>query len=90
VQLPDGTLVWSAPNGRTYTTHPGSRILFPTWHTTTAELPQNPTPAIAVEGRGVMMPRRQRARAADLASRIKYERALNDAHVAERNRPPPF
>jgi hypothetical protein len=37
-----------------------------------------------------MMPRRQRTRAADLARRIKYECCLNDAHVAERNRPPPF
>lgn len=90
VQLPDGTVVWTAPNGRTYTTRPGSRIFFPAWHTTTAELPETPTPATTVERRGVMMPRRRRTRAADLARRIKRERALNDAHVAERNRPPPF
>ncbi len=89
VQRPDGTVIWTAPNGRTYTTHPGSRIFFPTWHTTTADLPQTPIPATTF-GRGVMMPRRQRPRAADLARRIKYERSLNDAHVAERNRPPPF
>jgi hypothetical protein len=31
-----------------------------------------------------------RTRAADLARRIEYERSLNDAHVAQRNRPPPF
>jgi hypothetical protein len=37
-----------------------------------------------------MMPKRQRTRAADLAHRIKCERALNDARVAERNKPPPF
>ncbi|MBY0389167.1 MAG: hypothetical protein K2X56_13950, partial [Mycobacterium pseudokansasii] len=24
VQLPDGTVIWTAPNGRTYTTRPGS------------------------------------------------------------------
>ncbi len=93
VQLPDGTVVWTAPNGRTYTTRPGSRIVFPTWNTATAELPHTPTPTAtigAIGDRGVMMPRRRRTRAADLAYRIKCERALNDAHVAERNKPPPF
>jgi hypothetical protein len=40
--------------------------------------------------RGVMMPVRRRTRAQDRARRIDVERALNAAHVAERNRPPPF
>ena len=38
-QLPDGTVIWTAPSGKTYTTHPGSRLFFPTWNVTTAELP---------------------------------------------------
>ena len=29
-QLPDGTLILTAPTGHTYTTHPGSKLLFPT------------------------------------------------------------
>jgi hypothetical protein len=37
-----------------------------------------------------MMPRRRRTREQDRAYRIDAERALNDAHVAERNKPPPF
>jgi hypothetical protein len=37
-----------------------------------------------------MMPKRRRTRAADRARRIQEERALNEAHVAERSRPPPF
>jgi hypothetical protein len=37
-----------------------------------------------------MMPTRRRTRAAARANRIHRERALNDTHVAERNRPPPF
>jgi hypothetical protein len=37
-----------------------------------------------------MMPRRRRTREQDRAYRINAERALNAAHVAERNRPPPF
>ena len=38
----DGVAVWTAPTGRTYTTHPGSRAFFPGWDTTTAELPVPP------------------------------------------------
>ena len=30
-QLPDGTVVWTAPTGRTYKTLPGSRVFFPAW-----------------------------------------------------------
>ncbi|CKL92193.1 Conserved protein of uncharacterised function. Member of Mycobacterium tuberculosis REP13E12 [Mycobacterium tuberculosis] len=90
VQLPDGTVIWTAPNGHTYTPHPGSRIFFPTWHTTTAELPQTSTAAVNVDARGLMMPRRRRTRAAELAHRINAERALNDAYMAERNKPPSF
>jgi hypothetical protein len=37
-----------------------------------------------------MMPRRTNARAHDRAKRIEAERRLNDAHVAERSKPPPF
>jgi len=36
------------------------------------------------------MPRRKNTRAQDRAKRIEAERRLNDAHVAERNRPPSF
>jgi hypothetical protein len=37
-----------------------------------------------------MMPKRKRTRSQTRAQRIQAERALNDAHVAERNKPPPF
>jgi hypothetical protein len=40
--------------------------------------------------RGLMMPKRKRTRSQTRAQRIQAERALNDAHVAERNKPPPF
>lgn len=90
VQLPDGTVTWTAPSGLTYTTRPGSRIFFPAWNTTTAELPHTLSPTTTIGDRGVMMPQRRRTRAAERVHRITCERALNDAHVAERNRPPPF
>ncbi len=84
-QLPNGTLVWTSPSGKTYTTHPGSRIFFPDWNTTTADLPpptSNPPPPTT--DRGLMMPRRQRTRTADHTARIKAERALNQQDI------PPF
>jgi hypothetical protein len=89
-QRPDGTIVWTAPSGQAYTTHPGSRLLFPTLCVPTAELP----PAAVVDrplgNRGIMMPKRRRTREQDRARRIDAERALNAAHIAERNQPPPF
>jgi hypothetical protein len=88
-QLPDGTVIWKSPTGKTYKTRPGSRIFFPACNTTTAPLPRL-SPVVQQHNRGVMMPRRQHTRATDRTRRILEERALNDAHVAERNRPPPF
>jgi hypothetical protein len=37
-----------------------------------------------------MMPKRRRTRAENLARSMEAERRLNDDHVAERNKPPPF
>ena len=88
-QFPDGTIVWTSPTGQNYTTHPGSRLLFPRWNTATAPIPVTEPPPHSVH-RGLMMPVRRRTRAADRLARIKRERALNDAHMAERNIPPPY
>jgi hypothetical protein len=76
-QLPDGTVIWTSPSGQTYTTHPGSRLLFPTLCKPTA-----PVRAIAhapsdQPNRGLMMPRRKSTRALDRAKRIEAERARN-------------
>jgi len=78
-QLPDGTIIWTAPSGRTYTTHPGSRVSFPNWDVRTAELPPPPADTSAPANRGLQMPKRRRTRAADLATRIKSRRAHNDS-----------
>lgn len=88
-QSPDGTIVWTSPTGHTYTTYPGSRMVFPRWSTDTGEVPfvGNPEPS---GGRGLMMPVRRRTRTAARTHRIRCERAVNDARVAERNMPPPF
>jgi hypothetical protein len=89
-QRPDGTVIWTAPTGQTYVTRPGSRLLFPALCLPTGELPSAPRLNQSPGVRGVMMPMRRRTREQDRACRINAERALNDAHVAERNKPPPF
>ena len=77
--------------GHTYTTHPGSKQLFPTLcePTGTLWIGEPPTPDTTGD-RGVMMPKRRNTRAHNTAKAINAERRLNDALVAERNRPPPF
>lgn len=47
-QHPDGTIVWTAPTGHTYTTHPGSRLLFPMLCLPTATLWNGDPPAVPV------------------------------------------
>ena len=91
VQYPDGTVIWTAPTGHTYTTRPGSALLFPTLCTPTATLWTGPPPAVdASADRAAKMPKRRHPRAHNTARAIAAERKLNDDHVAERNRPPPF
>jgi hypothetical protein len=90
-QLPDGTLTWTAPSGLTYTTRPGSTLLFPDWNTTTTPLPPPASgPTAPSNHRGQMMPKRKRTRTQQRTARIKAERALNDTHATEHNIPPPF
>ena len=89
-RLPAGTITWTSPTGRTYTTHAGSRLLFPTLCLPTGELPAIPTAYRPPGDRDIMMPTRRRTRQQDRAHRINAERALNAAHIAERNQPPPF
>jgi hypothetical protein len=37
--MTDGTIVWTSPSAQTYTTRPGSRLLFPALCPPTGELP---------------------------------------------------
>jgi hypothetical protein len=94
VQKPDGTIILTTPTGHTYTSIPTSGLLFPTVNTTSAPIPPGTpaprAPKPRAPDRTAKMPKRQRTKAKDRAYRIAAERALNDAHVAERNRPPDF
>ncbi|MDG4663920.1 HNH endonuclease signature motif containing protein [Mycobacterium sp. 236(2023)] len=80
-QLPDGTVIWTTPAGKTYTTVPGSRLFFPAWDTTTAALPPLAEPPPDPD-KIDQMPKRQRTRAADRAARIQAEREFNAAQNA--------
>ena len=75
-QLGDGTIIWTAPDGRTYTTTPGSRQLFPELSAPTAAAVSTGTPTAHTAG--LTMPRRKTTRAQDQARRIQRERKLNE------------
>jgi hypothetical protein len=93
-QFPDATLVWTAPNGQTYTTRPGSALLFPDLARPTAPVVTKHIPEDTACGdRGAMMPRRRRTRDHDRAYRIRRERQANaDAtdFSDDHTRPPPW
>ena len=91
-QLPDGTVIWTAPGGQTYTTHPGSRLLFPSLCEPTA--PVTATEVPTAHTTGLTMPRRKSTRTQARQQRINDERRLNEldppTEWARRNEPPPF
>jgi hypothetical protein len=90
-QHPDGTVVWTTPTGHRYTTRPGSALLFPTLCEPTSTLWIGEPPVVEpTDTRAVMMPKRRRTRAHNIARAMSAERRLNDEHVAERNRPLSF
>jgi hypothetical protein len=86
-QLPDGSIVWTSPSGRTYTTTPTGAQFFPQLAipTGTLALPNSPPSG---PNRDLAMPKRKRTRAQDRARRVEYERTLNRARYEAD--PPPF
>lgn len=81
-QHPDGTIEWTSPTGASYTTYPGSRLLFPALCLPTGRLPEPAARKPDCPGRTLMMPTRRRTRAQNRAQAIAAERALN-------TKPPP-
>ena len=85
-QLPDGTVVWTDPDGHPHTTTAGSHTLFPSLCTPTAPVVLTHNPPPDATDKTLRMPRRRRTRRADRAHRIHHERAHNHAaRAAERN-----
>ncbi|MDT5207709.1 MAG: hypothetical protein QOF67_124 [Mycobacterium sp.] len=87
LQLPNGTIVWTSPLGRTYTSQPLGALFFPQLcvPTKTLVLPTGPPPGPHHER---AMPTRKRTRAQDRERRVRWERALNRARYEAD--PPPF
>ena len=77
-QSSDGTIVWTAPTGHTYVTHPGARLYFPGFDTGTGPLDPVEGGAPPPADRSLRMPRRRRTREADRAQRVKSRRTKND------------
>jgi Domain of unknown function (DUF222) len=99
-QMPDGTVILTAPTGHTYATEPHGASMFPALAQSTGELPETtlkePTP-----DRDVMMPRRKQTREQYRRERIAQERRERTELIAEEERqrqawlaanyePPPF
>jgi hypothetical protein len=57
--ISDGTVIWTSPSGRTYSTKPGGSVFFPILATPTGEAAIRNLTAEPGQGRGVMMPRRK-------------------------------
>ncbi|MFV9634140.1 DUF222 domain-containing protein [Mycobacterium neumannii] len=90
-QHPDGTVDWLSPGGQKYTTHPGSRLLFPSLCRPTAPAVVDPSVDLLDDAvRCLKMPRRKRPREQSRADAIEAERRRNQPYADERNRPPPF
>jgi len=88
-QLPDGTVIWTAPSGHQYVTTPGSAVLFPTLTVSTGDLPTAGRDLDTVDrtgDRAAMMPRRSRTRAECRTARILAERTLNQSIREQRSR----
>jgi hypothetical protein len=100
-QLPDGTIVLTAPTGHTYTTEPHGGSLFPALAQSTGELDLPPNLDLPQTDRTAMMPRRKQTREQDRRDRINAERRERTELIAEEERqrqawlaanyqPPPF
>jgi len=77
-QLPDGTVIFTLPDGQTYVTTPGSALLFPTLCAPTGVLDTPEPPADdRCADRTAMMPKRRRTRAQNRTQRIEAERRQN-------------
>lgn len=88
VQFTDGTIVWTSPSGRSYTTTPGGALIFPQLADPTGELSVVARQDDRRTWHYLMMPTRRRTRAAERDARIAAERARNEAMMAAD--PPPF
>ena len=100
-QMPDGTIILTAPSGHTYTTEAHGAAMFPTLAHDTGELTIPEHLVGRDPDRSVMMPRRKQTREQNRRDRINAERRERTELIAEEERqrqawlaanyePPPF
>jgi hypothetical protein len=100
-QLPDGTIILTAPTGHVYATEAHGAAMFPALAKSTGELAIPPALDSPGTDRSVMMPRRKQTREQDRRDRINAERRERTELIAEEERerqawlavnyqPPPF
>jgi len=100
-QLPDGTIVFTAPTGHTYTTEPHGGTMFSALAQSTGKLTGLMAVSEESPHRDVMMPKRKQTREQDRRDRINQERRERTELIAEEERqrqawlaknyePPPF
>ncbi len=92
-QLPDGTLILTAPDGQTHVTTPGSALLFPSLCRAVGGFaaPEADLPPDHCDQRSAMMPKRRRTRAQNRAQRITTERKQNrEARTARKATTPSY
>ncbi|WP_235065514.1 T-complex 10 C-terminal domain-containing protein, partial [Mycolicibacterium iranicum] len=80
VQYPDGTIIWTDPDGCTATTYPGSQALFPELCAPTAEVAATASPRKHIEG--LTMPKRTITRAEARKQRVDDERRRNAENLS--------
>ncbi len=88
--LPISGITRTSLTGHAYTTTPDGGVFFPALATPTGELVIPERDGQPADGRGLIMPRRKRAREKDRNYRISYERGINEARIAANDIPPPF
>jgi hypothetical protein len=88
-QLPDGTVTWTSPRGRTFTTKPGGALFFPQLASPTATLTIPTTTNPPKPGRTLAMPTRRQPRTVQHANRITYERTRNQTRLTLLGQPIP-
>lgn len=77
-QLPDGTVIWTLPDGHIYVTTPGSALLFTSLCVPTGDLPgADPAGVDRCGDRTVMMPLRTSTRSQNRVAHIAAERRHN-------------
>lgn len=80
-QLRDGTIIWTSPAGETYTTTPGSALLFPALCEPTAALPPVAEPRRQrCSDPAAAMPERATTRTQNRTQHREAERRLNRHH----------